>query len=143
MKFIENINTITELAELNLNVQGYYWMSNARKPEVFSSVDLNSIINSDDFKSGKIPFVIEARWYDENKRTSVHIDFVDGEYKVFVYDLDTHDLKAENQKQYEAHDLGDFNVILISDTWMEEEDPYCNTFPVLVPGPSVFSGLKK
>ena len=72
--------------------QGYLWMSDQPKPEIFDKDKERQLV----LDSTKNPFVIEGQLSDGEK--SYSIKYVDGEYIVVEYDVTDDDIK--NAKSY-------------------------------------------
>ena len=111
--------------------QGYIWMSDQPKPEIFDKDNDKELILDDT----KNPFVIEGQLCDGKK--SYSIKFVDGEYKVITYDVTDDDL--ENAKPYYPNRMN--KKLLFNQRWEAKKDELCADMSVLQPTGFVFVGF--
>ncbi len=125
---------------------GYYWMSDSNKPEVFENCSLPSILT--DLDASKNPFIIEAQLYNKADKKSYSLKYVDGRYILRNFDLasrgngniSTND-SCFTRKQYFANRMPEKKLIF-RQYWEEKEDPLCEGMPVLQPAEMVFVGFE-
>ena len=127
--------------QLNLSGQfeGYVWMSDEEKPKVYEGDNcLTSLQINDD----ENPFIVEANLYDADRKKSVSIKYVDGEYLVNQYDVDN-DSNGE-VREYVSHKM-DGRVLIFNELWEPNSipDPLCCNMPVLQATKLIFCGFKK
>lgn len=132
-----NINEIP-----TLNYEGYLWYSDKTKPEI-----INSKKPFDKSILKDLPFVIEGNlWFeDKDRKISISIKNIDGEYQIFKYDLSNfseQDFK-DNTQIYRAHDLGEVKEFTLYQHWIEDEDPLCANMKTLVPSWTAFTGFNQ
>ena len=110
------------------NYEGYYWLSNASKPEVIKGQDI------DKTKFGVLPFVVEANFYCRDTETSIQIKNIDGIYHVAQIDV-----KDCDAVKYIGHDIGaDFLVV---EAWEVIEDEFLENMKTQVPAWTAFKGF--
>ena len=126
-----NINKIPDL-----NYEGYLWYSNDPKPEI-----INSEKPFEKSMLKELPFVIEGNLWADDKKVSISIKNIDGEYRIFKYDLTGVDIET-NTQTYLAHDLGEVTEFTLFQHWAEEKDPLCAGMKTLVPAWTAFTGFK-
>jgi len=129
--------TITEIPQDGL--EGYYWLSNAEKPEVLERE------RGDKFEppTKNNPFIAEALLYDREKNISYHILHA-GEYSVFRYDLDNLPPGAKLcEVEYLPHRLGEVKKVCFKQLWVPEADSLCEGMEVLNMKALIFTGFKK
>ena len=63
------------------NYQGYVWKSDNNEPNRVSG-DFNEDLSIHN------PFIVEGFLYDEERRVSYSIKYVDGEYLIYRYEVD-------------------------------------------------------
>ena len=117
------------------NYTGYLWYSNEKKPKVYQNeefeLDLDKIEN---------PFVIEGQLYDEGRRLSYSIKFVDGKYIVKEYKLDELKDVCYTEQTYQGNRM-DGTTLCFYQYWREEPDGFCEGMNVLQPNELVFVGF--
>lgn len=114
---------------------GYYWMSDKRKPEVVR----NEKIDKEKFDS--LPFVVEANFYCAKENKSLQIKNIDGEYHVAEIDFKNLPEDKYDEHVYIAHDLDGIGKYKMYEAWDEEPDENTEGFAVLVPTWSAFAGF--
>lgn len=129
--------------EINItkDFQGYIWMSDQTKPEVFDFNNEKLLVLDDN----KNPFVIEGQLYDKTQKKSYSIKYVDGKYIVMPYDVTDDEVK--NAKSYYPNRMS--KKLLFYQRWevmkdnegKENGDDYCENIPVLEPAGLVFVGF--
>ena len=119
--------------------QGYLWLSNQQKPEVFQNEKFEK-----SFDETKNPFVVEGQLYDVDKKKSYSIKFVDGKYLIKSFDVTDDDFRnpyTENKK-YLSNRMGDRWLKFLR-YWEPREDKNCLGMPVLTLTKNVFVGFKE
>lgn len=129
--------------EININkdYQGYVWMSDQPRPEVFDN-DIDKILVLDETKN---PFVIEGQLYDTANKKSYSIKYVDGDYLVVQYDVTEADIK--NANSYFPNRMT--KKLRFNQRWEVRKDTeghgigekLCEDMPVLEPAGFVFVGF--
>ena len=128
-----------------LTYEGYIWMSDQEEPTVYE----NEAITLPE--EGANPFIVEGQLYNEVKRLSYSIKYVDGKYIVQEYIVTETDTEnKDNQvKTYLSNRMGDKELQILR-YWEEvpDEDNYKdgdnpNGLPVLTQTKNVFIGFKK
>lgn len=129
--------------EINItkDYQGYIWMSDQSKPEVFDC-DKERLLALDNNKN---PFVIEGQLYDKTRKKSYSMKYVDGEYLVMTYDVTEDDVKNANsyfpnRMTKKLHFNQRWEVIK-DEEGKEKGDLYCENMPVFEPTSLVFVGF--
>lgn len=126
---------------------GYYWMSDSKKPEVLANAYIPDILSKPD--ASKNPFVIEAQLYDKDNKISYSLKYVDGKYILKKYILANqstgNESKKDNscytRKQYFANRMPGKKLIF-RQYWRDTEDTLCGGMPVLQPAELVFVGFE-
>lgn len=129
--------------EINItkDFQGYIWMSDQSKPEVFDCNKERLLV----LDNNKNPFVIEGQLYDKTQKKSYCIKYVDGEYLVMPYDVTDDEVK--NANSYYPNRMQ--KKLLFYQRWEvmkdnegdEKGDRYCENMPVLEPTGLIFVGF--
>lgn len=122
--------------DFTLEYEGYYWYSNAPKPQNVKKVTFSENLFT------KLPFIIEGNLYSEDKGISINIKNIDGKYR--VYEFQTSDLMESNITKSEllAHDLGEVKKIKVIQYWEETEgDPLLEGMKTLQPIWQAFVGF--
>ena len=110
------------------NYEGYYWLSNAPKPDVIKDADI------DKSKFGVLPFVVEANFYCKDTETSIQVKNIDGVYHVAQIDV-----KDCDAVKYIGHDIdADYYVV---EAWEEEDDEFLEGMKTQVPSWTAFKGF--
>lgn len=118
---------------------GYIWYSDKSEPEVFQEKDF-------EFDADKIdnPFIIEGQLYDDQKKISYSIKFVDGKYICKKYEVESTDFNKKDVeiKTFHANRMDDLKLQFLQ-YWKEEDDELCEGMKVLQPAELVFIGFVK
>lgn len=118
---------------------GYIWYSDKSEPEVFQEKDF-------EFDTDKIdnPFIIEGQLYDDQKKISYSIKFVDGKYVCKKYEVESTDFNKKDVeiKTFHANRMDDLKLQFLQ-YWKEEDDELCEGMKVLQPAELVFIGFVK
>lgn len=127
-----------------LSYEGYLWMSDQEKPEVFDNKPIKLL------KDGDNPFVVEGQLFNKAEGLSYSIKFVDGQYIIQEYVVKESDkTNSDNEiKTYESNRMGDRRLQFLR-YWEEvlDSDNYTDTvhpkgLPVLTQTKNVFIGFK-
>ncbi len=117
--------------------EGYLWLSNASKPEVYLR-DRNIVL-----PSGTNPFIAEGNLFDETNQKSWSIRFMDGLYIVNCFNLEELKDKTSSLKEYLPNRFpGKIRRLCFREFWMPVPDDLCENMEVLKPSMSVFVGFK-
>jgi len=65
------------------NYQGYYWLSDAQKPELHENESIDPLL----FEQGKVPFVVEGNFYCKDKMISLQVKNRDGNCHIAQIDV--------------------------------------------------------
>lgn len=113
---IMNRYQIIQLADIPAyNFEGYYWYSDADKPEPLT----NGKIDTAWFTA--LPFVVEANFYAAAEHCSIQIKNIDGQYHVARIDLFDLDPELHLRRTYKGHDIEGRDFVLI-EAWEEKQD---------------------
>ena len=122
----------------SLSYEGYFWYSNATKPEVF----LGAILSKEKFTN--MPFIIEGNLYCKLTNLSISIKHVDGEYLVHSVILNNLPDRQWEEEDYIAHDLDGISKIRMLQYWEEgEPDELLAGMTTLIPAWQAFKGFIK
>lgn len=116
---------------------GYYWMSDAQKPEVIDEAKQMANVELVQGQS----FIIEAQLYSEEQGISYSIKFVDGKHIVIVTEVTEDDL--QNITKYVPNRMPGIAAIRFTQRWVERPDENCMGMNVLQPAEFVFVGFEK
>lgn len=118
---------------------GYIWYSDESNPKVFQDEEF-------EFDTDKIenPFIIEGQLYDDQKKISYSIKFVDGKYVCKKYEVESTDFNKKDVeiKTFHANRMDDLKLQFLQ-YWKEEDDELCEGMKVLQPAELVFIGFVK
>jgi CRISPR type III-associated protein (TIGR04423 family) len=119
---------------------GYIWYSDKSNPEIFQNQDF-------EFDADKIgnPFIIEGQLYDEQKKISYSIKFVDGKYICKKYENvcpESADGDSIVKKIFHSNRMDNLKLQFLQ-YWKEEDDELCEGMKVLQPKELVFVGFVK
>ena len=116
--------------------QGYLWYSDQKEPKVINNqeFELEIVDNTN-------PFIVEGLLYDGEN--SISIKYVDGEYKVKIYNVKK--LNSENshkkEKEFLPNRMKDVEKLRFLEYWKPQEDSLCENMKVLQPAELVFIGF--
>lgn len=118
------------------NCEGYIWRSDAEIPVIITPDDVVEL------KNEEIPFVIEGQLFDG--KTSYSIKYVDGNYLVKEYVVDSMDFNHMNNhiKHYQSHRM-EGKILKFLEYWETRKDPLCLDMEVLQPTKVVFVGFEE
>ena len=137
MEGIKKYTNLDQLFSLNSrNYQGYYWMSDSKKPVPVDG-------GFDPILEEKNPFIIEGMLWDNDNNISVMI-MHNGDYKIYEYDMNVLD-RTDNillEIVYKAHRFEEFNKIKFKQLWIPEEDVLCENMKVLKMKANIFCGIE-
>lgn len=119
--------------------EGYLWWSDKQEPKVYDGDALD--ISLDDTQN---PFVAEGQLYDKEEKKSYSIKYVDGQYLINIYKVETSDFtnKANENKAFLSNRM-DGRWLKFLRYWEEKEDVNCMGMPVLTLTKNVFVGFKE
>ncbi|MDE5877736.1 MAG: TIGR04423 family type III CRISPR-associated protein [Muribaculaceae bacterium] len=120
--------------------EGYYWLSDADKPEV-----INGSFDGLKLEPDENPFVIEAQLFDRKNNKSFSVKYTDGRYYAYCYDLN--DIDANNKEdmkvqKYCSNQMCNHQWLYFRQYWRAESDELCEGMDVLQPAEMVFVGFK-
>lgn len=139
--------------------EGYFWESDKQAPQIYKGENL---LEEKAFDSEKNPFIIEGQFFDRTTGHSVSIKYVDGEYLIKEYYMETsnegktfyvmekdengEDVKREVKcKAVEQHYKGNSklegNNLRFYELWEEKPDPFCCNMNVLEATKIIFAGF--
>ena len=131
-----------EQISFGLTYEGYYWLSDAKKPIVLN----NKTVSKDIF--AQLPFIIEGNFYsDADGGVSINIKNIDGQY--LITQVSFKDLITENLsdvQEYLPHDLENQGIkkIKLVQYWHESEaDDLLAGMKTLIPAWLAFKGFVK
>lgn len=122
---------------LDGSYEGYLWWSNKEQPDVYKNERLGSFP-----PNSLIPFIVEGSLYDPEKKVSYSIKFLEGEHKVYRFDLKELAGKSHTSKSYLAGFDG-ASRLFVRLYWLPCQDEFCNGFDVLKPAMQVFVGFNE
>jgi CRISPR type III-associated protein (TIGR04423 family) len=117
--------------------EGYLWYSDAAEPVLYDHKELDLAIDDN-----ANPFIIEGQLYDCDKMKSISIKFVDGQYILKSYDVNSLDFNRENVKVFHSNRMGERKLKFLQ-YWEEKEDCLCEGMKLLTPSKQVFVGFVK
>ncbi len=139
--------------------EGYLWESDKQAPTIFKG---EKLLEGKSFGSGENPFVIEGLLFDKSTGHSVSIKYVDGEYLIKEYYMETSndgktfyvlkkdeegndircELKCEAvERHYKGNSKLEGNNLHFYELWEEDCDPNCCNMKVLKATKVVFAGF--
>lgn len=129
------INSISEIQ--SLKYEGYLWMSNMQKPEIYTDKELELPTKAN-------PFIVEGQLYNKDKGLSYSIKYVDGEYVIHEHKVTKADIdNPDNEiKEYLSNRM-DNRWLKFLRYWEKVEDKNCNDKFVLKLTKNVFIGFKE
>jgi CRISPR type III-associated protein (TIGR04423 family) len=121
------------------NGEGYLWWSDRQEPEIYDGDALDISLDK-----AKNPFVVEGQIYDKEEKKSYSIKYVDGQYLINKYKVETGDLtnKDNDPKCFLSNRMGGRWLKFLR-YWEEKKDENCMDMPVLTFTKSVFIGFKE
>ena len=120
----------------NFNYEGYIWYSNQPKPEIIEG-------QFDESKLTPLPFIIEGNLWAPEKKISINIKYIDGEYVIAQIDLNNKNDLEENKQAYIAHDLDGVSYFYLYQNWEEKKDNLCADMKTQEPSWAAFTGFIK
>ena len=120
------------------NCEGYLWWSDQQEPEIYDGKAVDVCLDET-----KNPFVVEGQLYDK-KGMSYSIKYVDGQYLINKYKVETVDLtnKDNELKSFLSNRMGDRWLKFLR-YWEEKRDKNCMDMPVLTFTKNIFVGFKE
>ena len=121
------------------NCEGYLWWSDQQEPKVYDGDVLN--ISLDEAQN---PFVVEGQLYDKEALKSYNIKYVDGQYLINIYKVETSDFanKENELKCFLSNRMGG-RWLKFLHYWEEKKDENCMNMQVLTFTKHVFIGFKE
>ena len=119
--------------------EGYLWWSDQQNPQIYHDEKLDICL-----EETQNPFVVEGQLYDEEKKKSYSIKYVDGKYLINIYKVEDEDFtNPDNEtKYYLSNRMGDRWLKFLR-YWEPKADPNCEGMNVLKLTKNVFIGFKK
>ncbi len=124
--------------ENNGKYVGYIWKSNEKTPKVFNGDIFDESLDNNDN-----PFIIEGQLYDEERAVSYSIKFVDGEYLINKFEVNSNELGEFVMKTFYANRIKGHKKLCFRQYWRSEKDEFCENMEVLQPKELVFVGFKE
>lgn len=121
------------------NCEGYLWWSDQENPEIYDGDVLD--ISLDETKN---PFIVEGQIYDKEENMSYSIKYVDGQYLINKYKVETSDFtnKDHELKSFLSNRM-DGRWLKFLRYWEEKKDENCMGLPALTFTKNVFVGFKE
>ena len=121
------------------NCEGYLWWSDREEPEIYDGKAID--ISLDETKN---PFVVEGQIYDKEEMESYSIKYVDGQYLINKYKVETGDLtNRDNENKTFLSNRMSGRWLKFLRYWEEREDENCMNMLVLAFTKNVFIGFKE
>ena len=116
---------------------GYFWFSDAEKPQVIIAKKIDKSIFS------SMPFAIEANFYAPKEQVSIQARNIDGDYQIIKFSLKG---VTEKPLRYIGHDLekeGKKFDFLMLEAWeeVEDQDNLLEAMKTLQPTWAAFAGF--
>lgn len=121
---------------------GYYWLSNEKKPRALAGDALKEL-NEKFLKKDINPFIVEAMLVDKKANKSYTIRNVDGKTLVYEYDLPKGEDDTHTKMSFIANRMGNAGKLVFFQEWEKREDPMCEGMEVMEPGALIFAGFEK
>ena len=119
--------------------EGYLWWSDQEEPEIYDGKALDISLNET-----KNPFVVEGQIYDKEEKKSYSIRYVDGQYLINIYKVETSDFtNKDNEPKNFLSNRMDGRWLKFLRYWEEKKDENCMGMPVLAFTKNVFIGFKE
>ena len=115
--------------------QGYLWYSDKSTPQPINNEEFELEIADDEN-----PFIIEGQLYDENRKKSISIKYVDGKYLFKEYDMVKQNGVEMTEQVFYSHRM-DGRQLKFNQYWRPEKDDQCCDMNVLQPAELVFVGF--
>lgn len=125
-----------ETIKITKEYQGYIWMSDSNKPEVFNNDKEKDLILDDNIN----PFIIEGQLYDKANGKSYSIKFVDGKYLTKAFDVNETDATDVVSEKFLPNFDG-VSMLKFLQYWRPAPDALCEGMNVLQPKELVFIGF--
>ena len=118
---------------------GYYWYSDQTKPVVLKKPEP---VKPDLF-SAKLPFIVEAAFFDPKSKISIQIRNIDGSN--FVQRIDLSSYLSTNPlatvQHYKSHDLLEVGTYKVVEAWKEVKKDALAGMKTLEPAFTAFAGF--
>lgn len=134
-------NQITlDAIDKTASYEGYLWMSDMDKPTI---IEGTLPLEDNLLKEAANPFIAEGFLYNEAARLSYSLKYVDGQTRVYKYELEDKDFEDDdNVKEYYGNRMGD-RRLKFREIWEPVPDAACEGMAVLQLRITVFIGFKK
>lgn len=121
------------------NCEGYLWWSNQQEPNVYQEEPIDICL-----EATQNPFVVEGQLYDKEEKKSYSIKYVDGQYFIKKYEVETEDLTHPDYEimSYLSNRM-DGRWLKFLRYWEEVKDDNCMGMNVLKFTKNVFIGFKE
>lgn len=117
--------------------EGYIWYSDQAEPKVLNNEEFELKIDDDEN-----PFIIEGQLYSPNKRLSISIKYIDGQYIIKEKEIKSGDFNSVNVQIKEFHsNRMNGKKLRFLQYWEEREDYLCASMKVLQPTEFIFVGF--
>lgn len=115
--------------------EGYVWESDKTEPQVYRGTPCELMrLDTDN------PFILEALLYDVESQISYMVKFIDGEHRVYKYNLfESYDDASD--VEYLPNRMNGVGKLKFKQIWKKQKDELCNDFETLVPAELVFVGF--
>lgn len=133
--YCKTIDKIENLPDTKYH--GYVWMSDEKVPRKIES-------KSEIPTGTQNPFIVEGYLKSEDGKISISLTAMNGELKIYQFDLQTINALPVEQKTesaYLTHRYDDAKIKFIT-VWLPEKDKLCEDMEVLQPKMRVFNGFE-
>lgn len=121
------------------NSEGYLWWSDQEEPEIYDGKVIDICLDEK-----KNPFVIEGQLYDKDEKKSYSIKYVDGQYLINKYKVETIDFSnTDNEPKSFLSNRMEGRWLKFLRYWEEKKDENCMDMPVLTFTKNIFVGFKE
>lgn len=127
-----SINSLLEIPKGNYT--GYYWLSDAEKPE-----PVNGAFTA---RQQTLPFIVEGNLYDADNDRSISIRHNGEKHIIHQYDLSNLSGFEKHPVALITHRLPGKGKVKFWELWKEEEDRLCAGMKTLRPYARVFVGFE-
>ena len=121
----------------DIDFEGYLWFSDQSRPLVLRGEEVPG-----DIFNKILPFVIEGNLWSEERKLSIKIQNVDGQYLITSFDLNHSEEDFHlDEKKYLTHRLDGIREYRVVEAWEEKQDEYMENMKTLVPSWTAFKGF--
>ena len=119
--------------------EGYLWLSDANSPIVYRNEQMDKSL----FEKSN-PFIIEGQLYDWVSMISYSIKYVDGELKVYQYQVKPDDFNSIGieEQTYIPNRMEGISGLKFLQYWRPKKDKLCEGMEVKQPCEFVFVGFE-